>query len=187
MKRLAEKRSSTRVLILGFALGLLPLAAITACNSQRTETPETTRSTSVPSSFDPCKDIPADVLTANHLQPQPAHHQPDDLGGQEEYKGCDYKTQDDAAAEYGPGVFIAATNMTLDYFKSTYQPSRISKIDGRDVAAVPSQNNTHCILWVGITGGGIRFDTVTPKKDACEVLTDLVTAIFDLKRIGCAA
>ncbi|MFG3518723.1 DUF3558 domain-containing protein [Nocardia nova] len=137
--------------------------------------------TTLPGSFDPCKDIPADVLTSLKLVPE-GRPIPPRLGGVgEQYKGCDFRAQDGFASQKGPSTYIQVTNMTMDYFTRNFAPEHQfdkSGIDGREIAT-SSYAGLPCVLFISLKEGGVEVGPLSVAEgDACQVLTEVATAII---------
>jgi hypothetical protein len=158
----------------GLSLLLIPLAA---CSSNPKGQDNHSLPSAVPSTFNPCTDMPGKVLTSQGLNPKPDHELPDSLSGDQKYKGCDYRTQSTNTSGSGSDVMVKVTNMDLDYFRKSYQPQRTLTIGKRTAATVGSDNNTECTLFMTINGGGVWFSTAMHDRDACQVLVDLATVI----------
>ncbi|PPJ07148.1 hypothetical protein C5E51_18350 [Nocardia nova] len=135
----------------------------------------------LPSKFDPCKDIPADVLASLNLVPE-GRVIPARTGGPlEQYKGCDYRVQAAAASEQGPDVFIQVTNMTIDYFANNYAPERQftrMKIGGREVATAAAADPSSCTLLIALRDGGVQVGPNVIDRDPCRSLVDVATAVI---------
>ncbi len=163
-----------RQLTVGLSLLLIPVAA---CSANPKGQDNHSLPGAVPSTFNPCTDIPGKILISQGLNPKPDRELPNDLSGEQKYKGCDYRTQGADAAGSGSDVIIKVTNMDFDYFRKSYQPQGTLTIGKRTAATAGSDNNTECTLFMVINGGGVWFSTAVHDKDACRVLVDLATAI----------
>jgi hypothetical protein len=170
-----------RQLTVGLSLLLIPAAA---CSANPTGQDSHSLPSTVPSTFNPCAGIPGKVLASQGLNPKPDHELPDSLSGDQKYKGCDYRTQGADASGSGADIMVKVTNMDLDYFRKSYQPQRALTIGKRTAATAGSDNNTECILFMTINGGGVWLSTAMHDRDACSVLVDLATAIEPTLPIG---
>ncbi|WP_181064626.1 DUF3558 family protein [Nocardia nova] len=136
--------------------------------------------TTLSSAFDPCTSIPGDVLESVRLQPE-GRPTPARVGGAgEQYKGCEFRTLEDADPDRGPDVHIQVTNITMSYYETNFRPGRqfrAFRIDGRDVATAGEQGDTYCSMLIGLRSGGVKLSTTTSKNDSCQVLTDVATAV----------
>jgi hypothetical protein len=171
----APRRSKFhRRLTLGLAAILIPVAA---CSANSKQQGDLSLPTTVPSSFNPCKDIPPEVLISQGFNPQPVHELPDNLGGVQKYKGCEYQTRGPGGAGSGTDVMVKVTNMDFDSFRESYQPQKAFTIGQHSSATAESENNSDCILFTSIKGGGVWFSTTVDGKDACSILVNLATAM----------
>ncbi|MFF0451732.1 DUF3558 family protein [Nocardia africana] len=135
----------------------------------------------LPSKFDPCKDIPADVLASLNLDPEGRVIPARTGGALEQYKGCDYRLQAAAAAALGPDVFIQITNMTMDYFANNYAPERQftkMKISGREVATAAAADPSSCTLLIALQDGGVQVGPNAIERDPCRNLVEVAAAII---------
>ncbi|WP_405498269.1 DUF3558 family protein [Nocardia sp. NBC_00511] len=165
-------------MIVALGVGACVLALLSGCDKSKDDaTPSATLSSSVPTSFDPCHGIPADVLAAQHLNADPRPI-PDNTGGPiDKYKGCDYTSQDAYQAERGPGITVRVTNVTMPYFVTNSQPQHQFQISGKDVATARAAGTNYCATLIAIHGGGIELSTSNSQADPCQVLVDLATGL----------
>lgn len=175
-------RASKR--IAGAFAGVALFAGVIGCQSS-TPPSKPVLATSLPTSFDPCHDIPAQVLSAQHLMAEPIPY-PEHETADPSVKatGCQYLPPT-SAGDRGSGVIVQVTNMTVDYFQHDYSKAekfdsalyRQFKIDNRAAATQGPRLDGMCTLVVDIKDGGIRLDTLSQKIDPCQLLMDFANAI----------
>ncbi|PPJ28362.1 hypothetical protein C5E45_00505 [Nocardia nova] len=176
----ARKFSFRRSLVgLGLVVGAI---AASGCESgDHDGLPKSALPTTLPSSFDPCKDIPADVLASLELVSEGRSIPPRIGGVGEQYKGCEFRTKDGYAPRRGSSTYIQATNMTMDYFTRNFAPEhQFNSFDiaGRKVAT-SSYTGLPCVLFISLKEGGVEVGPLSvAERDSCQVLTEVATAII---------
>ncbi|MBY8855424.1 DUF3558 domain-containing protein [Nocardia sp. CA2R105] len=166
--------SRTRKLV--FSLPLISIL-LAGCNSEKTAaTPEI--SPTIPSSFDPCHDIPASALESEKLLANP-NPQVDSSGDDSKVKkkGCKYSTLPSEILDRGAGILVEVTNQTTAYYEYYHHESTIKKeaIDGRAALVDGPIAGEACTLILEIRGGAIRFDTASSSHDPCQILLDFAS------------
>ncbi|MGW5516605.1 DUF3558 family protein [Nocardia africana] len=161
---------------------VLSLAAATACSDTGSEpAAPSALPTAIPGTFDPCRDIPVNVLESQHLSPEPHPTVAKIGGGGEQSKGCEYWAQHGAEAELGSGVTINVTNVTMEYFAKNFEPNHQfthSEISGRSVATAGSAGNSYCVMLIALAAGGIEMSNASSRNDSCRILTNVATALI---------
>nr|WP_231951515.1 DUF3558 family protein [Nocardia terpenica] len=158
---------------------------VSGCKSNDSEPPKPRISDRIPTSFDPCSDIPPDVITSQQLMPDPKRQAERDDGDGVKSSGCEYRRSFELTQTRGTGISVDVTNMTVDYFSDVY--SKSNSVDGTPVrrltinnrpAAIqgPRSDNT-CMIITDIKDGGVRFDNAAHTVDPCQVLIEFVQAV----------
>jgi hypothetical protein len=128
-----------------------------------------------PSSFDPCTDIPQEVLVSEDLRPDNLDSNVD--GGQGvKWRGCGYVAPDSYA------VGITTTNLTLSVVRDNDQfvVRQEYTLDGRAAMAVDSADDpdvrASCLFYVEMEGGSLELSMDNPSSndktghlDTCEL------------------
>ncbi len=146
----------------GFAL----LVAGCGTDSGGTATPVTTTTglpiaAEAPSSFDPCTDIPQDVLASEDLRRGVTDANVDGAQGIK-WRGCRYVAPD----SYGVG--ITTTNLTLEVVRNNEEFSVRDEytVDGRPAIAVDavdqSDKRASCTFYVEMAGGSLELSMSNP-------------------------
>ncbi|WP_280401977.1 DUF3558 domain-containing protein [Nocardia carnea] len=147
---------------MGFAL----LVAGCGTDSGGTATPVTTTTglpiaAEAPSSFDPCTDIPQDVLASEDLRRGVTDANVDGAQGIK-WRGCRYVAPD----SYGVG--ITTTNLTLEVVRNNEEFSVRDEytVDGRPAIAVDavdqSDKRASCTFYVEMAGGSLELSMSNP-------------------------
>lgn len=118
-----------------------------------------------PSSFDPCTDIPQDVLTSEDLRRGVTDANVDGAQGIK-WRGCRYVAPDSYA------VGITTTNLTLDVVRGNEKFSVRNEytVDGRPAIAVDavdeSDTRASCTFYVEMAGGSLELSMSNPASRA---------------------
>ncbi|MBF6365706.1 DUF3558 domain-containing protein [Nocardia puris] len=127
----------------------------------------------VPQSYDPCTDVPKELLEAEELYPGviPNTAHADAWGAQVMWRGCRWVRSGNYAAS------IQVTNMTLDFVrKEFYNEGRELTVAGRPaISARRSDRGPEvCSINVEMKGGSLEFHVTrsssrdAPDVDACD-------------------
>jgi len=90
----------------------------------------------------------------------------------------------------GPDMDVMVTNMTYDYFRDVYVkrfgdgPVRELSVNQRRSITHGPEADKSCTLFVSIKGGGLRFDTLSPKGDPCQNLIDFANKVLPILPAG---
>ncbi|MGW0178443.1 DUF3558 domain-containing protein [Nocardia sp. NPDC003345] len=169
---------SVRGILCGVGVALL----VAGCDSgsEGTAAPVTTTTglpiaAEAPSSFDPCTDIPQDVLASEDLRRGVTDANVD--GGQGiKWRGCRYVAPDSYA------VGITTTNLTLPVVRDNdkFVVRQEYMVDGRAAIAVDSAGDpdvrASCLFYVEMAGGSLELSMDNPSSndktghlDTCEL------------------
>ena len=175
-----------RQLVSAVTVVLISASLVAGCGKSTSDPrPEDKLADAVPTSFDPCRDIPASVLQEEQLLPDGTPISPE--GAKVKEKGCDYTRSSSADKSLGEGVGVEVTNMTYDYFREVYVkqlgggPVKEFKIGDRSAMVQGPQSNNNCTIFVSIKGGGLRFDAIGSSSAPCRDVTgfaDKVVAVL---------
>ncbi|MBF6343780.1 DUF3558 domain-containing protein [Nocardia cyriacigeorgica] len=150
------------------AAGLSAVVVLAGCGSSTEGTAEPTGGSAgtsaaeqaiaedVPSGFDPCTDIPQEVLDSEGLHTTSSSSKDEMQSGKIKWKGCYWVVSD------GYSTSISTTNLTLDMVREKNLPgARETTIAGRPVVIAhhsENQNNkTTCRLHAQMEGGSLEF------------------------------
>ncbi|WP_328398101.1 DUF3558 domain-containing protein [Nocardia sp. NBC_00416] len=133
----------------------------------------------VPAGFDPCIDIPQDVLDSEGLE-DPMPQNSDTSGGK--WEGCMWVQTDGYTAS------IQTTNITLDMVKGKNFPEATVFTAGGRQAISARQSEAHpkasCVVNVEMNGGSLEFGLTNPPSrdktghlDTCDLARALATKI----------
>jgi hypothetical protein len=139
-----------------------------------------------PSSFDPCTDIPQEVLASEDLRRGVTDANVD--GGQGiKWRGCSYVAPDSYA------VGITTTNLTLPVVRDNDQfvVRQEYTVDGRAAMAVDAAGDTDvrasCLFYVEMVGGSLELSMDNPASrdktgqiDTCQLSLGLAEKIVPL-------
>ncbi|MGF6886340.1 hypothetical protein ABIA39_000307 [Nocardia sp. GAS34] len=174
------KDANRRPTILCGAMILLTLIA--GCgDNKHSQTPEDKLAAGVPQSFDPCHGIPDEILSGSKLLSHP--HPISDNGTKVKSQGCDYTMSNDGD---GSDLDVMVTNMTYDYFRDVYVkrfgngPVKEISINQRPSITHGPEADKTCTLFISIKGGGLKFDTLTPKGDPCQNLINFADKVLPI-------
>ncbi|MGW5384424.1 DUF3558 domain-containing protein [Nocardia sp. NPDC003963] len=177
----------------GILCGVGAVLLVAGCGSETggTASPVTTTTglpiaAEAPSSFDPCTDIPQDVLASEDLRPDSLDSNVD--GGQGiKWRGCGYVAPDSYA------VGITTTNLTVDVVKGNdeYVIRGEYTVDGRTAVAVNSidhpEPRRRCLFYVEMAGGSLELSMSNPSSnkktghlDSCELSRALAEKVAPL-------
>ncbi|MBO0853184.1 MAG: DUF3558 family protein [Nocardia sp.] len=162
------------------AIAVLLSFCVASCagNTQQPASSLPTLPSQVPSSFDPCRAIPADILSSHHLDPRPVPTI-SQMDSPTKYRGCWYYTFRDKLDDYGPDVRIEITNVTPEYFRKQNAPTHSITMGAHSVV-VSSTYDPLCLALIDVQGGGLQLSNQVRGKDGCAQLTDLAAAIVPL-------
>ncbi|MEU4312873.1 DUF3558 domain-containing protein [Nocardia sp. NPDC024068] len=158
---------SIRGILCGVGVALL----VAGCDSGSggAESPVTTTTglpiaAEAPSSFDPCTDIPQDVLASESLVPDGLDSNAD--GGQGiKWRGCGYVAPDSYA------VGITTTNLTLPVVRDNeeFVVRQEYTVDGRAAMAVDAAGapdvRASCLFYVEMEGGSLELSMDNPASN----------------------
>lgn len=180
---------SVRGILCGAGVALL--VAGCGSDSDGTASPATTTTglpiaAEAPSSFDPCTDIPQEVLASEDLRLGVTDANVD--GGQGiKWRGCSYVAPDSYA------VGITTTNLTVDTVRANagYTIRGEYTVDGRNALAVNSVDHPEprrrCLFYVAMDGGSLELSMSNPSSndktghlDTCELALGLAEKVVPL-------
>ncbi|MFI5720347.1 DUF3558 domain-containing protein [Nocardia sp. NPDC051750] len=149
--------------------GIALLVAGCGTDSEGTATPVTTTTglpiaAEAPSSFDPCTDIPPEILASESLVPDGLDSNVD--GGQGiKWRGCGYVAPDSYA------VGITTTNLTLPVVRDNdrFVVRHEYTVDGRAAMAVDAADDpdvrASCTFYVEMAGGSLELSMDNPASN----------------------
>lgn len=141
----------------------------------------------VPSGFDPCTDIPQEVLDTEGLHSTNSSTSTDEMRrGDIAWSGCRWVVSD------GYSASISATNLTLDMVRKKAVPgAREDVVHGREVIVAQHGGPTSCTLNAEITGGSLEFlvdnppsRRLTGDQHPCDIATRLAEKVLPLIPAG---
>ncbi|WP_169811819.1 DUF3558 domain-containing protein [Nocardia sienata] len=143
----------------------------------------------VPSGFDPCTDIPQEVLDSEGLHSTNSSTSTDDMRrGDIAWSGCRWVVSD------GYSASISATNLTLDMVREKDVPgAREAVVDGRPVTIAQHNGttSTDCTLNAEMVGGSLEFlidnpasGRLTGNQHPCDIATRLAERVLPLIPAG---
>ncbi|MFF3572468.1 DUF3558 domain-containing protein [Nocardia jiangxiensis] len=141
----------------------------------------TTTAVTVPTGFDPCNDIPQNILDSEGLQAK----QPDDFqadAGKTLWRGCQWVELDGYAAT------IQTTNLTVDATRDKhFTNTKEFSINGRRAISTQQQEDhtsEDCTVNVEMKGGSLQFDLNNPASrsktgsmDTCQLARGLAEKV----------
>jgi hypothetical protein len=170
-------------LVVALMCGAVLALTLTGCesSSEGTATPDTpSMAPAAPTGFDPCTDIPQEVLDSEGLEDP----MPDDssAGGGLKWDGCMWVITDG----YTPS--IRTTNITLEMVKGKNFPEATEFTAGGRQAISTRQLEAHaeasCIVNVQMNGGSLEFALTNPASnrktghlDTCGLARTLATKV----------
>ncbi|TLG11498.1 DUF3558 domain-containing protein [Nocardia cyriacigeorgica] len=182
------------------AAGLSAVLVLAGCGSSTEGTAEPTGEAAgtsaaeqavaeeVPSGFDPCTDIPQEVLDSEGLHTTSSSPKDEMQRGKIKWKGCYWVVSD------GYSTSISATNLTLDMIRDKPNPGTSeSTVSGRPVVYAPDNpsNKTQCRLNAEMNGGSLEFmvdnQPSAPKtgsQNACDIALRLAGMVLPLLPAG---
>ncbi|MGV9675274.1 DUF3558 family protein [Nocardia sp. NPDC003482] len=161
-----------------YSFGFLLAASLAAGCGAEGQGKKQTLPREIPSSFDPCRDIPLEIKAEQQFLDNPEVW-PEHENGEVKLRGCEYRRSFEVAKERGLGVMIEVTNMNARYFLDVDSIDPTGRHHGHSIkignreAAVRRDSTTLCDLVVDIKGGGIEFIGSNNKDDPCEDLENL--------------
>lgn len=145
----------------------------------------------VPSGFDPCTDIPQEVLDSEGLHPAGLALDRDEMRrGDIAWSGCRWVVSD------GYGASISATNLTLDMVRERSLPGmRETTVSGRAVLVAHQSEGpdyeTACTLHAEMKGGSLEFGVDNPASGrktghlySCDIVLSLAEKVVPLIPVG---
>ncbi|MGW0178656.1 DUF3558 domain-containing protein [Nocardia sp. NPDC003345] len=141
----------------------------------------------VPSGFDPCTDIPQEVLDSEGLRSTNSSTSTDEMRrGDFAWSGCRWVVLD------GYSASISATNLTVDKVREKDVPgAREAVVHGRAVVIAQHAGPTSCTLNAEIEGGSLEFLVDNPPSRAktgdqhpCDIATRLAEKVLPLLPAG---
>lgn len=158
---------SVRGILCGVGVALL----VAGCGSETggTVSPVSTTTglpiaTEAPSSFDPCTDIPQEVLASENLVPDGLDSNVDGSQGIK-WRGCGYVAPDSYA------VGITTTNLTLPVVRDNdkFVVRQEYTVDGRAAMAVDAADDpdvrASCSFYVEMEGGSLELSMSNPSSN----------------------
>ena len=141
----------------------------------------------VPSGFDPCTDIPQEVLDSEQLHTTGLDLDKDEMRrGDIAWSGCGWVMSDGYAAS------VTATNLTLDMVREKAVPgAHEAVVHGREVIVAKQGGPTSCTLNAEMAGGSLEFlvdnppsNRLTGGQDPCDISTRLAEKVLPLVPAG---
>ncbi|MBF6425658.1 DUF3558 domain-containing protein [Nocardia cyriacigeorgica] len=183
------------------AAGLSAVLVLAGCGSSTEGTAEPTGKTAgtsaaeqavakdVPSGFDPCTDIPQDVLDSEGLFSTGGESSKDEMTrGDLKWRGCQWVVSD------GYGASISATNLTLDMIRGNSNAGTSEReVSGRTVLYAPDTagSTEDCRLNAQMEGGSLEFFVNNPpsgrktgSQNACDIALRLAEKVLPLVPAG---
>ncbi|MET8878590.1 DUF3558 domain-containing protein [Nocardia sp. NPDC004604] len=157
--------------LLGAALGVGAVVLLSGCGSSTGgDAKPVSTSTSagpslaadVPRTYDPCKDVPQDVLDSEKLHNK--HTVDDSASGGVRWVGCQWVRSN------GYGVSIRTTNLTIDLIRSRNFPETTEfTINGRRAISTRQFDGPYikeaCTVDVEMKGGSLEFNLNNPPSN----------------------
>lgn len=159
---------SIRGIVCGVGIALLVAGCGTDSGGTATPVATTTGlpiAAEAPSSFDPCTDIPQDVLASEDLRRGVSDANVDGAQGIK-WRGCSFVAPDSYA------VGITTTNLTLEVVRSNekFRVRNEYTVDGRPAIAVDaveqSDTRASCTFYVEMAGGSLELSMSNPASNA---------------------
>lgn len=180
---------SVRGILCGVGVALLVAGCDSATGGSASTVTTTTGlpiAAEAPSSFDPCTDIPQDVLASEDLRRGVTDANVD--GGQGiKWRGCSFAAPDSYA------VGITTTNLTVDAVRGNedFVLRGEYKVDGRPALAVhgfdQSDPRGRCLFYVEMDGGSLELSMSNPPSrdktghlDTCDLALGLAEKVVPL-------
>ncbi|MEV0332079.1 DUF3558 domain-containing protein [Nocardia sp. NPDC050717] len=137
----------------------------------------------VPAGFDPCRDIPEQVLAEERL----GHQEPDitEAPGGVVWKGCDWVYKGGG----GYSTSVRVTNLTVEMVRDkNFQDAQEFTIGGRGAISTRQFDGPHvnevCDINVAVRGGSVEVNVVNPPSrrdtghlDSCQIARSLAEKI----------
>ncbi|MEU7140481.1 DUF3558 domain-containing protein [Nocardia sp. NPDC046473] len=132
----------------------------------------------VPHGFDPCKDIPADVVASENLEA--TNRKDTDAPGGVMWRGCGW------VKRRGYAVAITTTNLTLDTVRArNFRDAQEFNAGGRHAISTRQFDDAGaCVVNVEMKGGSLDISLDNPKSnpatgsiDACQLARSLAEKI----------
>ncbi|WP_280414524.1 DUF3558 domain-containing protein [Nocardia carnea] len=141
----------------------------------------------VPSAFDPCTDIPQEVLDSEQLHSTNSSTSTDEMRrGDIAWSGCNWVVSDGYAAG------VSATNLTVDMVREKAVPgARETEIHGRAVIIAQHAGPTSCTLNAEMVGGSLEIMADNPPsrrltgdQNPCDITVRLAEKVLPLIPAG---
>lgn len=141
----------------------------------------------VPSGFDPCTDIPQEVLDSEGLHTTGLDLDRDEMRrGDIAWSGCGWVMSDGYAAS------VSATNLTLDMVREkAVSGARETTVAGRAAIVAQHGGPTSCTLNAEMVGGSLEFlvdnppsRSITGDQHPCDIATRLAEKVLPLVPAG---
>ncbi|MEV3964348.1 DUF3558 domain-containing protein [Nocardia sp. NPDC050193] len=143
----------------------------------------------VPSGFDPCTDIPQEVLDSEGLHSTNSSISRDEMRrGDIAWSGCGWVVSDGYAAG------VSATNLTLEMVREKKVPgAREAVVHGRvvTITQLNGTTSTDCTLNAEMVGGSLEFHVDNPPSNrltgdqhSCDIATRLAEKVLPLVPAG---
>lgn len=173
----------TNVFVVAVGSAILLTGCESESDSRLDETGEATSSSvqaDVPVGFDPCEDIPEQVVDAHNLtMPYPENS---DASGGMKWRGCIW-----VQSGGGYGATIQATNITVEVVEvKNFADIRSFSIDGRNAVSsrqIEERLEESCTVNVEMSGGSLEVSITNPPssstsdQDTCELARELAEDI----------
>ncbi|MFD4403336.1 DUF3558 domain-containing protein [Nocardia sp. NPDC058499] len=137
----------------------------------------------VPEKFDPCVDIPQEILDTENLHSTNSSTSKDEMRrGDIAWSGCGWVVSD------GYSTSISATNLTIDMVRDKgVAGAREEVVDGRTVVITQSTGPEACGLNAELVGGSLEFRVDNPSsrrltgnQDPCDIAIRLAEKVLPL-------
>lgn len=137
----------------------------------------------VPDKFDPCVDIPQEVLDTENLHSTNSSTSKDEMRrGDIAWSGCGWVVSD------GYSTSISATNLTIDMVRDRrVAGAREATVNGRTVVITQSTGPESCGLNAELVGGSLEFAVINPPsgrltgdQDPCDIAIRLAEKVLPL-------
>lgn len=143
----------------------------------------------VPSGFDPCTDIPQEVLDSEQLHSTNSSTSTEEMRrGDIAWSGCNWVVSDGYAAS------ISATNLTVDMVREKNVPgAQEAVVDDRSViiAKLTGETSSSCTLNAEMVGGSLEFhvdnppsNRLTGDQNSCDITKRLAEKVLPLIPAG---
>ncbi|MFI5718030.1 DUF3558 domain-containing protein [Nocardia sp. NPDC051750] len=137
----------------------------------------------IPDKFDPCTDIPQEILDTEGLHSTNSSTSTDEMRrGDIAWSGCRWVVSD------GYATSISATNLTIEMVRKRGVPgSREVVVDGRKAILTQSTGPEACGLNAELVGGSLEFavdnpssNRLTGDQDPCDIAMRLAEKVLPL-------